>query len=164
MFSEQTAYLMTDMLRTVIRDGTGSSIKRDFKNYGKIPVVGKTGTTQNYADVWFMGYSPDVTLGVWIGYRDSVNTLSDAGKSRARKIWSLVMNEVTANEPDLFATKEFKKPDGIVTKTVSGYSGKLPTQLTQQAGKLVTDIFNAKYVRPNPRTFWYGRNMSPTMG
>lgn len=146
VFSQQTAYLMTDMLRTVIRDGTGSSIKRDFKNYGKIPVVGKTGTTQNYADVWFMGYSPDVTLGVWIGYKDSVNTLSDTGKSRARKIWSLVMNEVTENEPNLFVTKEFAKPDGIVTKTVSGYSGKLPSQLTQQAGKLVTDIFNAKYV------------------
>lgn len=146
VFSKQTAYLMTDMLRTVITDGTGKSIKSAFKKYGEIPVVGKTGTTQNYADVWFMGYSPDVTLGVWIGYKDSVNTLSDAGKSRARSIWSLVMNEVTEKEPDLFATKEFTKPDGIVKATVSGYSGKLPTELTRQSGKLVTDIFNAKYV------------------
>lgn len=146
VFSEQTAYLMTDMLRTVIKDGTGKSIKSDFKNYSNIPVVGKTGTTQNYADVWFMGYSPDVTLGVWIGYKEPVNTLSDAGKSRARKIWALVMNEVSENGKDLFVTKEFTKPDGIVSKTVSGYSGKLPTQLTRQAGKLVTDIFNAKFV------------------
>jgi len=150
VFSEQTAYLMTDMLRTVITDGTGKSIKSDFKKYGKIPVVGKTGTTQNYADVWFMGYSPDVTLGVWIGYREPVNTLSEAGKSRARKIWALVMNEVTDSRPELFATEAFTKPDGIVKKTVSGYSGKLPTQLTQQAGKLVTDIFNAKYVPTEP--------------
>jgi penicillin-binding protein len=141
---------MTDMLRTVITDGTGKSIKSDFKKYGKIPVVGKTGTTQNYADVWFMGYSPDVTLGVWIGYREPVNTLSEAGKSRARKIWALVMNEVTDSRPELFVTEAFTKPDGIVKKTVSGYSGKLPTQLTQQAGKLVTDIFNAKYVPTEP--------------
>ncbi|MEF2964579.1 transglycosylase domain-containing protein [Paenibacillus sp. M1] len=150
VFSEQTAYLMTDMLRTVITSGTGTSVKRDFKKYGEIPIVGKTGTTQDYADVWFMGYTPDVTLGVWIGYKEPVNKLSEAGKSRARSIWSLVMNEVTANEPDLFVTKEFAKPDGIVSATVSGFSGKLPTELTKQAGKLVTDIFNVKYVPKEP--------------
>lgn len=150
VFSKQTAYLMTDMLRTVIKDGTGKSIKSDFNKYGEIPVVGKTGTTQNYADVWFMGYTPDVTLGVWIGYKEPVNTLSDAGKSRARKIWAQVMNEVTENRPELFDTPEFSKPDGIVTATVSGYSGKLPTELTKQAGKMVTDIFNAKYVPKEP--------------
>ncbi len=150
VFSEQTAYLMTDMLRTVIKDGTGKSIKSDFKKYGDIPIVGKTGTTQNYADVWFMGYSPDVTLGVWIGYKEPVNTLSDAGKSRARSIWALVMNEVAENEPDLFVTPKFTKPDGIVSVTVSGFSGKLPTELTKQAGKMVTDIFNAKYVPKEP--------------
>ncbi|WP_019636080.1 transglycosylase domain-containing protein [Paenibacillus fonticola] len=146
VFSKQTAYLMTDMLRTVITDGTASSLRREFKNYGKIPIVGKTGSTQNYADVWFMGYTPDISLGVWIGYKEPVNTLSDAGKSRARSIWAKVMNEVTENKPELFETGKFEKPEGIVSKTVSGYSGKLPTQLTQQAGKMVTDIFNSKYV------------------
>lgn len=150
VFSEQTAYLMTDMLRTALRDGTGKSIRSDFKNYSKIPVVGKTGSTQNYADVWFMGYSPDVTLGVWVGYKEPINTLSTAGKARARKIWALVMNEVTNNASEVFKTDSFTKPDGIVTKTVSGYSGKLPTQLTQQAGKMVTDIFNAKFVPTEP--------------
>ncbi|GGH25836.1 transglycosylase domain-containing protein [Paenibacillus segetis] len=150
VFSKQTAYLMTDMLRTVITDGTAKSIKSEFKNYGKIPIVGKTGTTQNYGDVWFMGFTPDVSLGVWIGYKEPVNTLSNAGKSRAKSIWSLVMNEVTTNKPDLFTTTEFTKPDGIVSKTVSGYSGKLPTELTSQAGKLVTDIFNSKFVPTEP--------------
>lgn len=97
-----------------------------------------------------MGYTPDVSLGVWIGYKEPVNTLSDAGKSRARSIWAKVMNEVTDSKPELFQTKQFEKPDGIVTKTVSGYSGKLPTALTQQAGKVVTDIFNAEYVPTEP--------------
>ncbi|AZK46963.1 transglycosylase domain-containing protein [Paenibacillus lentus] len=150
VFSEQTAYLMTDMLRTVITNGTGRSLKSDFKNYGKIPIVGKTGSTQNYADVWFMGYTPDVSLGVWIGYKEPINTLSNAGKSRARSIWAKVMNEVTESKPELFEKKQFDKPEGIVSKTVSGYSGKLPTALTKQAGKTVTDIFNAKYVPTEP--------------
>lgn len=144
VFSEQSAYLMTDMLRTVITSGTGKSIKSDFKKYGKIPVVGKTGSTQNYADVWFMGYTPDVSLGVWIGYKEPVNTLSKEGRSRARSIWARVMNEVTESNKDLFKTSKFTKPDGIVTRTVSGYSGKLPSALT--GGNLVTDIFNAKFV------------------
>ncbi|WP_223066443.1 transglycosylase domain-containing protein [Paenibacillus caui] len=148
VFSKQTAYLMTDMLRTVISEpgSTGHSVASEFKEYGKIPVVGKTGTTQNYADVWFEGYSPDVTLGIWIGYSEQANTLTDDGKKRARKIWAKVMNEVADSKPELFQTKAFEKPDGIVRMTVSGYSGLLPTPLTEQAGKTVTDIFNAKYV------------------
>lgn len=144
VFSEQSAYLMTDMLRTVVTSGTGKSIKSEFKNYGKIPVVGKTGSTQNYADVWFMGYTPDVSLGVWIGYKEPVNTLSKQGRSRARSIWALVMNQVTESNKELFETSKFNKPDGIVTRTVSGYSGKLPSSLT--GGNLVTDIFNVKFV------------------
>ncbi|ANS75024.1 carboxypeptidase [Paenibacillus yonginensis] len=152
VFSAQTAFLMTDMLRTVISasGSTGHSVASDFKQYGKIPIVGKTGTTQNYADVWFEGYSPDVTLGIWVGYSEPANTLSDAGKSRARKIWAKVMNEVTEAKPELFKTKEFVKPDGIVKKTVSGYSGLLPTALTEQAGKTNTDFFNEKYVPTKP--------------
>ena len=144
VFSEQTAYLMTDMLRTVVSSGTARSIKSKFKGYGTIPIAGKTGTTQNYADVWFMGYTPDVSLGVWVGYKEPVNTLGKDGRRRALSIWSLVMNEVTTSNKDLFKTSKFNKPDGIVRRTVSGYSGKLPSALT--GGNLVTDIFNAKFV------------------
>ncbi|WP_138493137.1 transglycosylase domain-containing protein [Paenibacillus pinistramenti] len=152
VFSEQTAYLMTDMLRTVVSESgsTGHSVASDFKKYGQIPVVGKTGTTQDYADVWFEGYTPDVTLGIWVGYASPSNKLTDDGKKRARKIWALVMNQVTDAKPELFKTSEFPKPDGIVKKTVSGYSGLLPTALTKQAGKTTTDIFNVKYVPTKP--------------
>ncbi|GIP25253.1 hypothetical protein J23TS9_03830 [Paenibacillus sp. J23TS9] len=143
-FSKQTAYLMTDMLRTVITDGTGSTVRDTYKHFKTIPIVGKTGSTQNYADVWFMGFSPDVTLGVWVGYKEPVNTLtSKPAKKRAQSIWALIMNEVADKEPDLFKTAKFEKPDGIVSKTVSAYSGKLPTSLTD---KFVTDLFNIKYV------------------
>jgi penicillin-binding protein len=144
--SEQSAYLMTDMLRTVVTNGTATSLMSQFKNYGKIPIVGKTGTTQNYGDVWFEGYTPDITLGVWDGYEKVIHTLSADSHGRARSIWAKIMNEVTAAKPELFPTKTFEKPSDIVSMTVSSVSGKLPTDITKAAGKLVTDIFNRKFI------------------
>ncbi|HEY2493973.1 MAG TPA: transglycosylase domain-containing protein [Paenibacillus sp.] len=143
VFSQQTAYLMTDMLRTAITEGTASLVKEKYKHFNKVPIVGKTGSTQNYADVWFMGYSPDVTLGVWVGYKESVNVLVDTQRKHAQSIWTLIMNETIDKRPELFTTSKFERPSGIVNKTVSAYSGKLPTSLTD---KFVTDLFNAKYV------------------
>ncbi|CAM3722572.1 penicillin-binding protein 1A [Cohnella lubricantis] len=144
--SEQSAYLMTDMLKSVIQEGTATSLKSLFKGYGKIPFVGKTGTTQNYSDVWFEGYTPDITLGVWTGYEKSIYTLSTAGHNRSKEIWAKIMNAVTEAKPELFPTESFEKPDDIVSMTVSSVSGKLPTDLTREAGKLTTDIFNKKYI------------------
>lgn len=143
VYSDQTAYLMTDMMRTVITNGSGDTVRNNYKHFNTIPVVGKTGSSQNYGDSWFMGYSPDITLGVWIGYKQSVNVLVDDQKKHAQRIWSKVMNEAIDLKPDLFPTKEFKKPEGIISKTVSAYSGKLPSELTD---KFVTDLFNVKYV------------------
>lgn len=144
VFSEQTAYLMTDMLRTVITDGTATTVKNTYEHFKDVPIVGKTGSTQNYGDVWFMGYTPDVTLGMWVGYKEQINTLQgDAQKRQAQTLWAKVMNAVIERQPDLFVTKEFAQPEGIVKKTVSAYSGKLPTDLTD---KFTTDLFNADYV------------------
>lgn len=144
VFSVQTAYLMTDMLRTVVSDGTGSTVRSNYKHFSDIPIVGKTGSTQNYADVWFMGYSPDITLGMWVGYKEQINTLeTKTQRKQAQALWAKVMNAVIDKEPGLFVTKKFEKPEGIVKDTVSAYSGKQPTSLTD---KFTTDIFNAKYV------------------
>lgn len=148
VYSEQTAFLMTDMLRTVISDPTGTAhpLASMLKQYGKIPMAGKTGSTSDYGDVWFMGFTPDVSLGVWAGYEKSIHTLSKDGRTRARSIWAMIMNAVTDAKPELFPTKEWSMPDGIVRATVSSVSGKLPTELTKQSGKLVTDWFNKKYL------------------
>ncbi|MBW4083937.1 transglycosylase domain-containing protein [Paenibacillus sp. S150] len=144
VYSEQTAYLMTDMLRTVITDGTASTVRRNYEHFKDVPIVGKTGSTQNYGDVWFMGYTPDVTLGMWVGYKEQINTLQgDTQKRQAQTLWTKVMNAVIEKQPELFVTKEFPKPEGIVKKTVSAYSGKLPASLTD---KFTTDVFNQKYV------------------
>ncbi|WP_342551956.1 transglycosylase domain-containing protein [Paenibacillus sp. FSL R7-0652] len=143
-FSEQTAYLMTDMLRTVITEGTADKVRDNYKYRSSVPIVGKTGSTQNYADVWFEGYTPDVTLGVWVGYKQPINTLDNKSqRKRAQQLWAKIMNEVVETQKDLFVTNSFKKPSGIETRTVSAYSGKLPTSLTD---KFVTDIFNSKFI------------------
>lgn len=144
--SEQSAFLMTDMLRTVVTSGTATSLKSQFKNYKDIPIAGKTGTTQNYGDVWFQGFTPDVTLGVWAGYEKVIHTLSSGSHGRARAIWAEIMNEVSEAKPELFPTKAFDKPEGIVNMTVSSVSGKLPSELTKEAGKLVSDMFNKKFI------------------
>ncbi|SDK73448.1 penicillin-binding protein [Paenibacillus sp. ov031] len=143
-FSEQTAYLMTDMLRTVITEGTADKVRENYKYSKSVPIVGKTGSTQNYADVWFEGYTPDVTLGVWVGYKQPINTLeTKSQKKRAQQLWTQIMNQVIATDKEMFVTDSFKKPSGIETRTVSAYSGKLPTSLTD---RFVTDIFNSKFV------------------
>ncbi|MNZ39463.1 Penicillin-binding protein 1A/1B [compost metagenome] len=148
VFSEETAFLMTDMLQTVI-SGSGASGRKlmsEFDKYGKIPIAGKTGSTQSYGDVWFMGFSPDITLGVWAGYEEQVNSLSEAGKWRARQIWAQIMNEVTDSKPEMFPSKSFERPAGVVKATVSSASGLLPSQLTKSSGMLVTDWFNKKFI------------------
>ncbi|WP_231506286.1 transglycosylase domain-containing protein [Paenibacillus sp. UNC451MF] len=146
LFSEQTAYLMSDMMRTVITSGTATDLMSKFKHYGKVPIVGKTGSTQDDADAWFMGYTPDITLGVWIGYDSPVYKLSKktGGTNRAKDIWALSMDAAIDKKPDYFKTKSFARPDNIVEMTVSSLSGKLPSEATSKAGKLVTDLFNKK--------------------
>ncbi|XEC96947.1 transglycosylase domain-containing protein [Paenibacillus tarimensis] len=148
VFSEQTAFLMTDMLRTVISspNGTGHRLTSWFKHYRSVPVAGKTGTTQSYGDVWFMGFTPDVTLGVWTGYEKQIHSLSEDGRTRARKIWAQIMDSVVEAKPEWFESENFEQPEGIVKATVSSVSGKKPTELTKQMGKLVTDWFNKDYL------------------
>lgn len=152
VFSEETAYLMTDMMRTVITSGTGTSIMDTFKYYGEVPIVGKTGSTQLDRDAWFIGYSPDVTVGVWAGY-DKNYTLTlqldgpqRDGRQRAKNIWSHIMNAAVELRPELFETTEFTRPDGIVERTVSSVSGMLPSELVEKSGLTVTDLFDRKKI------------------
>lgn len=148
VFSEQTSYLITDMMKTVISQGTATDLMKSFKYYGKIEVSGKTGSTQGDADAWFMGYSPNITAGVWIGYDQPVNKLSSRLRQtfHAKDIWALIMNTAIEKRPELFPDKQFKKPDGIIEMAVSSLSGKLPSEMTAQTGRVISDIFNKKFV------------------
>jgi Membrane carboxypeptidase/penicillin-binding protein len=116
IFSETTAYKMIYMMRAVVEAGSGNRIRRI---YGiNSPVGGKTGTTQNNSDGWFVGYTPSLVAGVWVGgedrdiHFDSMN--EGQGASMALPIWALYMKQVLAN-PDLgySATEQFDIPKGF---------------------------------------------------
>lgn len=110
--SEETAYLMLDLMKGVVQSGTGIRLRT---KYGlNNPIAGKTGTTQNQSDGWFIGITPDLTTGVWVGAEDrSVHfrTISlGQGANMALPIWALYMKRVLA-DPSLHISKgDFEKP------------------------------------------------------
>lgn len=92
---EETAYLVTDMLRTAIDQGTGASTR--FRYNFQRPAAGKTGTTQDYADAWFVGYTPQLAGAVWVGFDDQrISFTGDYGQGAraALPVWAMFMHDV----------------------------------------------------------------------
>lgn len=116
IFSETTAYKMIYMMRAVVDGGTGGRIRRD---YGlMMPMGGKTGTTQNNSDGWFMGYTPSLVSGVWVGGEDRSihfdNIAQGQGASMALPIWAIYMKKVLGDRDLGFsATEEFDIPSSF---------------------------------------------------
>lgn len=114
IFSEETSYKMITMLRNVIDHGTGVRVRY---RYGlEMPMGGKTGTTQNNSDGWFMGFTPSLVTGVWVGGEDRAihfDRISDGqGASMALPIWALYMKKVLANpETGYSSMEEFDIPE-----------------------------------------------------
>ncbi|AFS78049.1 Penicillin-binding protein 1A [Gottschalkia acidurici 9a] len=137
--SPQTAYVMTDMLQDVVTSGTGGRAR-----VPGVQVAGKTGTTSDYTDAWFVGYTPQYTASVWIG-NDSPAIKLPNGSALASGLWSNVMKRVHQNVP----AKSFQAPDGIIKQSVCTISGKLPTSLCKGDPRHVvkTEIF-AKGTEP----------------
>ncbi len=146
VFSEETAFLMTDMMRTVISSGTAGVVRNNFEKYGEIPIYGKTGTTSNDFDVWFVGYSPEVSLGVWTGYDQQARLATSDARNRSKLIWAKIMNAAVELKPEWFDEPAMEQPETIVRSTVSGVSGKIPNELTSALGMLSTDLFNKQYL------------------
>lgn len=152
VFSPQTSYLTIDMMRDVIAEGTATSVNSYIADHG-VDWVGKTGTSQNHWDAWFVGLNPNVTLSAWIGYdsnidinRQCVNCPIAHGE-RVIKFWSTLVNASANINPELVTPQEkFKRPDGIVQRSYCAISGMLPSELCQKAGLVKTDLFNIKYV------------------
>lgn len=125
-----TAFLVTDMLKSVVQSGTGTGAQ-----IGR-PVAGKTGTTDEGKDLWFVGYTPELVAAVWIGY-DQPAAMSQAfGGTYPTRVWQEIMSKALSDTP----VKGFNTPSGIVTATVDGKSGLLPGPNTP-GDSLVTDLF-----------------------
>ncbi|OIP83042.1 MAG: penicillin-binding protein [Porphyromonadaceae bacterium CG2_30_38_12] len=116
IFSESTAYKMIYMMRAVVDGGTGGRIR---SRYGlTMQMAGKTGTTQNNSDGWFMGYTPSLVSGVWVGGEDRSihfdNIAEGQGASMALPIWALYMKKIY-NDPSLgySQTEIFEVPESF---------------------------------------------------
>lgn len=107
--SPQNAYILTDMLKDVVRRGTGRNA-----SFPGQEVAGKTGTTNDKKDVWFVGYTPYYTCSVWIG--NDKNQKLAFGSTQSAYLWKQIMKSV---HQDL-DRKEFEEPEGIYTKYSSG--------------------------------------------
>ncbi len=116
-----TAYLTINLLRHVVDAGTAIDARLIYKF--EHPAGGKTGTTDDYRDAWFIGFTPDITLGVWFGY-DSTRTIfpNATGTQLAVPVWSLIMKEIYKDKPK----KNFYIPYGVKFVEVCRVSGKLP--------------------------------------
>ncbi len=144
VISVKTAYLMTDLLQGVVREGTGTKAKELMR-----PAAGKTGTTNELKDAWFIGFTPSVLTGVWVGYDDHTVSLGkgETGGRAACPIWVYFMKEYLKNKP----VETFPIPDGIVFAKINGYSGAVST-LDEEGGVYAAfaDKIPAPGSRPNP--------------
>lgn len=115
--SRETAYLITNMMEDVIQKGTGQ-LARSIER----PVAGKTGTTNDYTDAWFIGYTPNLVVGIWIGF-DDVRTLgeTESGAHAALPIWVEFMQAVLPSLPVM----PFEIPDDIQFVKVDPNTGLL---------------------------------------
>ena len=116
VIKETTAFLLTDAMVDVVTSGTGGSV-----NFGGMAIAGKTGTTSDYNDVWFSGYTPYYTATTWAGFDNNVK-LSGDEKNLAKKLWRAVMSQIHEELP----SQSFSVPAGIVPATVCSRSGKIP--------------------------------------
>ncbi len=127
--SAQGAYLATSLLKGVLDRGTGSKA-RVWGLRG--PVAGKTGTTDGYRDAWFVGYTPELVIGVWVGFDDE-RAIRLTGSQAALPIWVDVARRlIPADSPD------FAVPSGIVSRTIDPRTGQLATA---QCPERVTEVF-----------------------
>ena len=134
VISPQTAFLATSMLEDVVKHGTGWRARALRRT-----VAGKTGTTNEYKDAWFMGYTPELVTGVWVGF-DNMRTLGDeeTGSRAAAPIWVSFMkkalSEISPFDDGKIEKKPFPIPDGMVTAVIDPVTGLLATN---EAEKMV---------------------------
>lgn len=151
-----TSYLVTDMLQSAVARGPlvwGTGWRAKLNR----PMAGKTGTTSNYTDAWFVGYTPNLVTSVWIGEDQPTKMeypkVDDSGKvqqneegevvteiissGEAAKLWGDYMKQVVKNRE----IQNFKQPDNIITKEICTESGKLPNEYCQSNGTVREELF-----------------------
>ena len=117
VIKETTAYLLTSAMEDVVQNGTGTACQLD-----NMAVAGKTGTTEDYNDLWFVGYTPYYTCAVWSGYDGNQKIPEGDARNFHKTLWRKVMNRIHQG----MEYKDFEVPDGIEQISICADTGLLP--------------------------------------
>jgi penicillin-binding protein 1B len=117
LISPAKAFMINSMLQSVVAGGTARSLANRGIDW---PVAGKTGTTNNFRDAWFVGYTPDILALVWVGF-DNGDSIEATGSSAALPIWAQLMEAI----PQHRSRKKFKVPEGVEKRMVCSVTGLL---------------------------------------
>ena len=124
VISPQTAYLVTSMLESVVKEGTGRAVRSL-----RVPCAGKTGTTNEFKDAWFIGYTPDRIAGVWIGRAQPKNLgKKESGGRAAAPVWLHYMKKTLPKG----SRKSFSMPSGMVFSRIDTKTGLLATRSSKK--------------------------------
>ena len=126
-----TAYLLTSAMEDVVKQGTGKRLKLN-----NMPVAGKTGTTDNYKNLWFAGYTPYYTCAVWAGYDDNTVLPSGTARTYQQTLWRTIMQRIHNDLP----SKEFEMPSTVQKASICTKTGLLATY----SCKSVTEYFDTE--------------------
>ncbi|MCK5740350.1 transglycosylase domain-containing protein, partial [bacterium] len=167
---EEVAYVMTNMMQTVIDHGTGIGVRSRFQFLR--PAAGKTGTTNDYTDAWFVGYTPQLVCAVWVGLDDPQFSLGTGqeGARVALPIWAPFMKTAhdtmlaTTVDTTVWERKKFVMPMGVVEVEICNETKKLATEACPH---IVKEIFirenapteycdkHTSFIRPNSQRRHY---------
>ncbi|HYW30677.1 MAG TPA: PBP1A family penicillin-binding protein [Gemmatimonas sp.] len=151
VLSPEESWLMVNMMKDVVVRGTAARI---WGSGFKVPAGGKTGTTNDGADVWFIGYTADLVAGVWMGFDRPTKIKGNAqGGELASPVWSSFMTEVYRRKPQ---PPDWPRPDGVLAREVDARTGLLPNPACADA--LVTEFF---IVGTEPTTYCTDSMTSP---
>lgn len=140
LISPAKAFIMTSLLQGVIETGTGKTLGDKGISW---PVAGKTGTTNNSRDAWFIGYTPDILALVWIGF-DNGDAIKATGAQAALPVWAELMKAI----PHQISRKDFRVPDGVVTRMICYENGK--PVVSEDCAKPSKEFFLAENAPPQP--------------
>lgn len=141
---KETAYIMSDMLASVLNNGTGYTARSIYKFMR--PGGGKTGTTNEYTDAWFIGFTPQIVAGVWIGYDDPALTLGtgQTGAVAALPIWAPFMK--TAHDTLNLPVEDFEMPPGVSRIEICKQTKKLATEYCPE---IISELFRVDQIPVN---------------
>jgi len=141
VLSKETAFIMASMLRSVVTSGTGAGTRAYFRG----PAGGKTGTTQDYADAWFIGFTPNLVAGVWTGFDDRRITFTGSygqGSIAAAPIWARFMKSTYEDQRIALPILDFQQPEGVVQERICLVSQNTATQFCPST---IVEFINKKY-------------------